>query len=139
MANPSGNVNGGVYPLGKFSVTTGTTQLLSANVPITDNSGIPAAGIPGSNIGSGTPSPFKCNRVLVMTPTTNTGNIFLIMNVPTTATAAGNSGANVILAVPPGTVREISSPNLNNMFTLKSFALDADAAAQVCWVTVVII
>lgn len=139
MANPRGNVNGPFYPLGKFTVAVvGTTIPLNTNVPITDQSGTPTGGIaPQSS--KGTPSPLKVTEIKIMTPTTNAGNVFLIFKGPAGAdTAAGNSGAGVLLVIQPGQERTLQCSQTANGFTLDQFVLDADAANQVCWITCVI-
>ena len=139
MANPRGNVNGPFYPLGKFTVTPGAPQALSTNVPITDVSGTPSGGIQPQTV-KGSPSPLKVGELKVMTPASNTGNIFIITKGPGGAdTAAGNSGVPVLLAVPPGHVESLQCSQTANGFTLDQVAVDADTAAgQVCWINAII-
>lgn len=136
MANPRGNVHGPIYPLGKFTVAVvGTTIPLNTNVPITDTSGTPATGVPGtSRVGS--PAPLKVSEIKIMCPASNTGNIFLIFKGPGGLdTAAGNSGAGVIQVIQPGQERSVVCPQTANGFVLDQMLLDADVAAQVCWIT----
>lgn len=130
-----GNPNGPIYPLGKFTVAVvGTVIPLNTNVAITDNSGTPSGGIsPQSSKGS--PAPLKANELKIMTPTSNTGNIFLVFK---SGTAAGASGTAVILVVQPGQERSIQSQLANAPFVLDQMALDTDAAGSVAWVTAII-
>jgi hypothetical protein len=139
MANPRGSVNGPFYPLGKFTIAAaGATQALNANVPITDATGTPTGGVPGTSI-KGSPSPLKCSELKVMTPGSNTGNIFIITKGPGGAdTAAANSGVPVLLVVQPGQERSLNCSQTANGFTLDQLLIDTDVAGSVCWIDAII-
>ena len=120
-----GSVYGPVYPLGKITVTTaGTPIALNINVPVIDK--------------TGTNTPLKCAKIKVMADPGNTAakSIYLIF---TGQAAAASSGTSVCLQVPPGQERTLETANLEPLFSVDKFSLDADVNGLVAFVTLVMV
>jgi hypothetical protein len=119
-----GSPTGPLYPLGQIVVTTaGTPVPLSVNVSVNDAFGTVA-----------NPSPLKCCKVIVSADPGNTANKSVYLCFAGQAAAQGN-GTSVILQVPTGTTRILESQNLQAIFTVNSFTLDADVNGSKAFVT----
>ena len=124
MASPFGSPSGPLYPLGPIAVATpGTPVPLSQNVPITTAFGT-----------STSPAPMVATKLIFSAPSSNTGLIYLCFKGG--SKALGNS---VILALIPGQVFILESPQLSNPFMLNQLVIDADVATNFVYVTAVIV
>jgi hypothetical protein len=122
----SGSPTGPLYPLGKITVAApGTPILLSQNVSISTAFGTAAS-----------PTAVVATQLLLSTPATNTGFVYLIFKGNT---AAANNGTGIIVAIPPGVLYTLASPQLSNIFYLGNYAVDADTAANSLIATAVIV
>lgn len=126
MATPFGSALGPIYPLGLISVTTaGTPVALTVNVVGTTAFGTPAS-----------PAPLSANQIIVMAPSTNTGDVQLVFK---SQAATAGSGASVILNVPKGAAMKLESPQLSNPFAIAQLGLDATSSGDKAYITLVIV
>jgi hypothetical protein len=151
MAPPFGSTTGPFYPFGKFTVAApgtpiglSTTQSLGVqavaggNVASTTGFGTPVGGIPGETI-AGLPAQLVCNGLLLFTPPSNNGLIYLCF--AGTAAQPGNKNVpnSIILGLPPNYFFPFILGNASNPFMPGMFVVDADTAANVLYVTAVIL
>jgi hypothetical protein len=129
-----GSTTGPIYDLGLITVaSSGTPVALNTNVAITTSFGSSTsatnAGLPAS------PAPICANQVMVMAPSTNSGDIQLVWK---TQGASSGNGVSVILNVPKGQMVKLESPQLSNPFQIDRFGIDGTTNDK-AYVTLVIV
>jgi hypothetical protein len=121
-----GSKSGSLYPLGPLVVATpGTPVPLSQNVSILSDFGA-----------TGNTDTIVANQLILSTVgASNSGLMYLVFK-GAGASAQPNS---VIVALAPGTVYTLNSPQLSNIFYLGNYAVDADTAGGKMYITAVIV